>query len=194
MKRIRRVRGLQNIKVRSESLHRARNYFLHDFVCSSVDALNSSIGIHPSDQILVHVAVPSEQLQTLVQNAPLGLRAPQLCHGGCGRIQAPRDEIFNAAVNKGATDLNLRGNLGQLELGILKISDGLPKRSTLSYVVERDLIRAFHRRQGNQTNDRPFIRQIRHELRESPTLQTAEDSIWSGHLPIKKTALKYPEL
>ena len=160
-----------------ESLHGSRDDFLHDFVCSSVDALNSSIGIHPCDEILVHVAVPSEQLQTLVQNAPLGLRAPQLCHRGSGRIQTPGNEIFNAAVNKGATDLNLRRNLGQLEPRILEINDGLPERSTLPYVVERDLIRAFHRSQGYQANDGSFIRQIGHQLRESATFHFAEDSI-----------------
>src|SRR5450755_1054704 len=63
---------------RVRALQRPRDQLFHDFIRAAEDPHDARIRVHACDRILVHVAGTAEQLQALVDDLAVLIRAPPL--------------------------------------------------------------------------------------------------------------------
>ncbi|KAF5289622.1 hypothetical protein FQR65_LT20784 [Abscondita terminalis] len=162
---------------------RAGDDFLHDFAGAAVDALHAGVGIHARDHVFVHEAVAAVQLHQLVEHAALRFRAPELGHGGRGRVQRAGHELLHAAVDEGAAHGDGGGHLGQLEAGVLHVGDGLAEGAALAHVGQGGLVCALHAGQCRQADDQALVGQVAHELVEALALAPAQQGVLRhGHI------------
>lgn len=117
-------------------------------------------GIHACDEVLVHEAVPTVQLQTLVNDLPLLLGRPELGHRSRGCIERTGNQCFDALVDEAARDLRDRRQLGQPIFRVLKLGDRLSERLAFPNKRKRRLESALHCRHGHHPDDGALIRQV----------------------------------
>src|SRR5260221_13297126 len=112
---------------------------LHDFDRPACDLDDACVRVGPRNRVFPHVAPAAEQLQTLVHHLAVQVREPHFCHGDVYLIECTSHEALDALVGEDPPDGRLGLELSELELGILKIRDGLAERLALRDVVHRPL-------------------------------------------------------
>src|SRR5690606_33569824 len=112
---------------------------LQDLARAAVDAADPRVGVEPRDRVLEDVSVAAVELQALVHDAALDLRAEQFAHGRVGGGELPLVQRLDAAVDQGARRLHLGGALGEDELGVLERRHGLAEDRALLHVLAGEL-------------------------------------------------------
>ena len=72
-----------------------------------------------------HIAPAAEQLDALIDRPAEQFGRLQLGDGGVDRVELPPLMRLQAAVNEAAADGDAGMEIGELELGVLKVSDGM---------------------------------------------------------------------
>src|SRR6266852_6546997 len=104
---------------------RAADDVLHDLDRAARDLDDACVRVGPRNRVFPHVAPAAEQLQTLVHHPAVQIREPHFCHGGVHLIEFTGHEALDALVGEYSSDGRLGLQLGELELRILEIRDGL---------------------------------------------------------------------
>ena len=127
------------------------------------------------------------QLHEFVEHAALRFRAPELGHGGRGRVQRAGHQLLHAAVDEGAAHGQRGGHLGELEPGVLHVGNGLAEGAALAHIGQRGLVCAFHAGQGSQADDQALVGQVAHELVEALAFAPAQQRVLRhGHVVEEK--------
>ncbi len=95
---------------------------------AAVNAADAGVGVCPGYGVLAHVSVAAEQLQAPVHDPPLQFSAPPLCLGGVDRGQLVGVQCAHAVVDVVLGHIDLGGDLGEHEAGVLERTDGMPER------------------------------------------------------------------
>ena len=122
--------------------HAAGDDHLHDLVGAGVDRLHGGVGVVRRDRVLEHEAVAAVELQAVGGEALLQVGRPPLRHADLGDDVVAAHVRHEQLVDERLADLDLRRQLGELELRVLERGDRLAEGVALLHVGDRVVERA----------------------------------------------------
>ena len=128
------------------------------------------------------------ELEALVDHLALQLGEPVLGDRGGGDVELALQHLGGAIVEEHLGGGRLRLEIGEDELGVLEVPDGLAERLALLDVFDRGIERPFYRAHRADRDYQPFLRQLAHQLVEPAPFLAAEHVV-GGHEDIVEEQL-----
>src|SRR5262249_9457144 len=118
-------------------------------------------------RVLAHVTVAAEQLQASVDYLALLFGEPPLGHRRRAVVELTAQVPFDARVEEYPRHVGLGLALGQDELGVLEVEDGLVECVSRFCVGDGLGHGGFHRHDRANPDREPLLRELSHQLRKT---------------------------
>ena len=165
----------------------AADHFLHDLGSPAVNPLDAGVAPQAGDGVFVHIARPAMQLQRSVDHLPLHLGVPQLGRRrfACGALA--RQMPLDRPVQVRPAHLQLGLKIGERELGVLELENGLAESLAILGEFDRLIKRALSAALRAHSDRQAFLGQLFHQVDNAAVL--AAQNVRFGHAHIGKEQL-----